>query len=119
MAALVIAVERTFNISKDAPEGGSVDPALFTEPLEKELWSLVEAHHDEIERLEDARQYAEASRRYAEVFSETLHQFFEDVFVNVEDDDVRNNRLRLVRRINRLYSDRIADLSQIITGVHT
>lgn len=115
---LVIAVERTGNISKDAPEGVEVSPALFDEPLEKDLWSLVEDHQDEIEALQAARDYEAASRRYARVFSKTLHQFFEDVFVNVEDEAVRNNRLCLLRHINRLYTVRIADLSEIVTGVH-
>jgi len=114
---LVIAVERTYNISKSAAQDDDVVPAFFTEPLEKELWSLAETHQAEIERLQDERQYVAASLRYAEVFARPLHQFFEDVFVNVEDEKVRNNRLQLVRHINRLYSKRIADLSQIVTGV--
>jgi len=114
---LVTAVERTFNISKDAPEDGTVDPALFAEPLEKELWSLVKSHQAEIVRLQDERRYVDASRKYAEVFAETLHQFFEDVFVNVDDENLRGNRLHLLRHINRLYSARIADLSEIVTGV--
>ena len=115
---LVIAVERTYNISKNAVQGGSVDPALFDEPLEKELWSLVQVNQLEIENLESERKYVEASRKYAEVFARPLHQFFEDVFVNVDNEKIRNNRLQLLRHINRLYSERIADLSQIVTGVH-
>ena len=116
---LVVAVERTANISRDAVADETVNPAAFTEALEKELWGLVEAHEDDILRLEKERKYVEASQRYAEVFSTTLHQFFEDVFVNVDDLDVRNHRLQLLRRINALYTERIADLSQIVTGVHT
>jgi len=115
---LVIAVERTSNITRDAPEGREVDPALFQEPLEKELWSLFESNQGEVRRLQGERRYADASRRYAEVFSATLHQFFEDVFVNVDDETVRANRLQLLLRVNRLYTDRIADLSRIVTGVH-
>ena len=117
--ALVTAVERTYNISKDAPEDGEVKPALFTEPLETELWTLFTRHESEIEHLQIERRYAAASNAYAEAFAVPLHRFFEDVFVNVEDAEVRGNRLELLRRINRLYSARIADLSQIVTGVHT
>jgi len=116
--ALVTAVERTYNISKDAPVDGEVNPALFAEPLEAELWALFTEHGAEIKRLQGERQYAAASNAYAEAFAEPLHRFFEDVFVNVEDAEVRGNRLELLRRINRLYSARIADLSQIVTGVH-
>ncbi len=115
---LVTAVERTFNITKSAPDRRPVDPSLFTEPLEQEVFSLYERHREELERLEAERRYMEASRRYAEVFAAPLHEFFDRVFVNVEDQKVRSNRLRLLKAINLLYSERIADLSQITTGVH-
>ena len=114
---LVTAVERTYNISKALPEDVEVAPALFSEPLEKDLWSRFETHRAEIERLQDERDYAEAGRRYAEVFAAPLHEFFEKVFVNVEDARVRANRLMLLRRINRLFSAKFADLAQIVTGV--
>ncbi len=114
---LVTAVERTYNISKALAEDVEVKPALFSEPLEKELWSRFETHRAEIERLQADRDYAKAGRRYAEVFAEPLHEFFEKVFVNVEDAQVRANRLMLLRRINRLFSAKFADLAQIVTGV--
>jgi len=114
---LVTAVERTYNISKALPEDVEVAPALFSEPLEKELWSRFETHRAEIERLQADRDYAKAGRRYADVFAEPLHEFFEKVFVNVEDARVRANRLMLLRRINRLFSAKFADLAQIVTGV--
>ncbi len=114
---LVTAVERTYNISKALPEDVEVAPALFSEPLEKDLWSRFETHRAEIERLQEARDYAAAGRRYAEVFAAPLHEFFEKVFVNVEDARVRANRLMLLRRINRLFSAKFADLAQIVTGV--
>ena len=117
---LVEAVERTFNISKNIPHPlGEVDTGLFEEPLEKDLWSLFTAHRKEIKHLEAERRYVEASQRYAEIFAKPLHEFFDKVFVNVDDEKVRNNRLTLLRKINRLYSDRVADLSQIVTGIHT
>lgn len=114
---LVTAVERTYNISKALPADVEVAPALFSEPLEKDLWSRFETHRAEIERLQAERDYAAAGRRYAEVFAAPLHEFFEKVFVNVEDARVRANRLMLLRRINRLFSAKFADLAQIVTGV--
>ena len=114
---VVTSVERTSNISRNGPADGEPRPDLYREPLEKELGALLRKHRAEIEELESSRRYVEASRRYAEVFAKPLHEFFDTVFVNVEDMDVRNNRLRLLRDINRLYSARIADLSQIVTGV--
>ena len=113
---LVAAVERTGNISKAAPEGGSINPALFAEPLERDLGGLLAKHGSEIEQLACAGRHVEASHRYAQVFGATLHDFFSKVFVNVDDARVRENRLRLLREINRLYTARIGDLSQIVTG---
>ena len=43
-----------------------------------------------------------------------LHVFFENVFVNVDDENVRNNRLTLLKQINLLFAEKIADLSQIL-----
>lgn len=114
---LVPAVERTFNISKDAPEDLAPDPALYAEPLERQLAALYEQHRQSIEALEAARKYDEASRLYEQVFAAPLQNFFDKVFVNVEDARVRNNRLALLRAVNKLYSRRIADLSRIVTGV--
>ncbi len=114
---LVEAVERTHNISRGAPSGLTPDPALYAEPLEKELGELYDRHHEEIENLEAEGEYAEAGRRYAKVFADPLHTFFDNVFVNVDDEAVRNNRLALLRTLNRLFAGRIADLSQIVTGV--
>ena len=34
--------------------------------------------------------------------------------MNVEDENVRSNRLSLMKTINELYSQKIADLSEIV-----
>ncbi len=44
---------------------------------------------------------------------EPLHTFFEKVYVNVDDKAVRENRLTLLKLINQLYAERVADLSQV------
>jgi glycyl-tRNA synthetase beta chain len=43
-----------------------------------------------------------------------VHAFFDKVFVNVEDEKIRNNRLLLVRKINELYVENIANLAFIV-----
>jgi glycyl-tRNA synthetase beta chain len=114
---LVTAVERTYNISWGCPTDVDVSLNRFEETLEKDLWSRFEAHRAEIERLQAERDYAAAGRRYAEVFAAPLHEFFEKVFVNVENLDVRGNRMMMLYRINRLFSAKFANLAQIVTGV--
>ncbi len=56
--------------------------------------------------------YEEASELYLASFAEPLHKFFEDVYVNVPDKELRRNRLALLSCIYRLYADSVADLAE-------
>ena len=111
---LVTVVERTFNIGKKAQCGGAVDKSLFTEAEEYELWVVYHKNRDKIQTLIDEKKYEEASHLYYNTFAKPVHTFFDRVFVNVEDENVRNNRLSLMKKINDLYYQKIADLSQIV-----
>ncbi|HRU06665.1 MAG TPA: glycine--tRNA ligase subunit beta [Candidatus Brocadiia bacterium] len=114
---LVAVAERTYNISKGVDGAEAPDAALFEQDEERSLWRLIVERRDEITSLEDQRRYAEAGRLYAQVFGGPVHDFFDKVFVNVEDARVRANRLRLIRAAHALYGARVADLSNISTGV--
>ncbi|MDO8140140.1 MAG: glycine--tRNA ligase subunit beta, partial [Candidatus Brocadiales bacterium] len=111
---LVTVVERTFNIGKKAQCGGVVDKSLFTEAEEYELWTVYQKNRDKIQTLTDEKKYEEASHLYYDTFAKPVHTFFDRVFVNVEDEKIRNNRLLVMNEINDLYSKKIADLSQIV-----
>ncbi|HHT9138832.1 MAG TPA: glycine--tRNA ligase subunit beta [Candidatus Wunengus sp. YC60] len=111
---LVTVVERTFNIGKKAQCGGMVDKSLFTEAEEYELWTVYQKNRDKIQTLTDEKKYEEASHLYYDTFAKPVHTFFDRVFVNVEDEKIRNNRLSMMKEINDLYSKKIADLSQIV-----
>ena len=115
-SALVEVVERTCNIARSRPMG-DVAESLLAEKEERELWQLYSVHGDSVRQLIEKRDYMNACLRYAEIFAQPVHIFFEKVFVNVEDARLRDNRLHLLQKINRLFSERIADLSQIVTGV--
>ncbi|MCF6153729.1 MAG: glycine--tRNA ligase subunit beta [Candidatus Brocadia sp.] len=110
---LVTVVERTFNIGKKANSSGSVDARLFTEAEEHTLWEIFKGNETAIRKQVDEKRYEEASHTYYEVFAKPVHIFFDKVFVNVEDEAVRNNRLLLIKSINGLYSEKIAELSQM------
>ncbi|MBI5125990.1 MAG: glycine--tRNA ligase subunit beta [Planctomycetes bacterium] len=111
---LVTVVERTFNIGKKAVATGEVEEELLQEKEERQLWELYQRHRDKILSLIDKGQYEEASMEYYTSFAQAVHNFFDKVFVNVEDQRLRNNRLLLLKNINELYSARIADLAQIV-----
>jgi len=111
---LVTVVERTFNIGKKASSSGNVNEALLAESEERILWDIYKKNEADIRMLTDDCKYKEASARYCKAFSKPVHEFFDRVFVNVEDENIRSNRLSLMKKINELYSQKIADLSQII-----
>jgi len=113
-AELVILGERTHNISASLPDGIEVNPDLFSQPEENEIWSLYQQNRQHIRDLIDNRKYVEASNLYVKTFSAPVHNFFERVFVNVDDEKVRYNRMALMKAINLLYSERVADLSKIV-----
>ena len=53
---------------------------------------------------------------YAEAFFDILNEFFDKVFINADDLNVRRNRLSLLRNVKELYTRDIADLSKIQTA---
>lgn len=109
--------ERTSNILKAEKafrEGVvKVRQEHLKEPLEKELWEIYEKHKGKIQEAIAKGDYVEATKVYAEAFYKPLHIFFEKVKVNVDDDVLRGNRLALMKSINSIYADEVADLSKI------
>jgi glycyl-tRNA synthetase beta chain len=108
-------IERTGNILKGAsgqPTNG-IDAAQLKEPLEQQLYTLYESKKDEFARLVEQKSYDTATTLFGETFYTPLHDFFDKVLVNVEDEALRRNRLALMRAIQTLYTERIADLSKL------
>jgi len=114
-------VERTHNILKpiqlhERERIGEVKEDLFQEEVEKSLWKIYNDEKRPIQKLIEQSAWTQASAHYGRAFAETLHQFFEKVLVNVEDQDIRRNRLAMMKEINGLYTQSIADLSKLIMG---
>ncbi len=108
---LGLTIKRILNITRGFTPG-KVDPSLFEEEMERELY---QAYLDIKERvtplLEDGR--------YREVLEELLHfkgpvdRFFDHVMVMVEDEAVRSNRLTLLSMVGGLFN-RIGDFSKLV-----
>ncbi len=111
---LVAVVERTFNISKKQSVDGDVQSDLLVEPEEQALWEAYTESESKINALIVEKDYIKASELYCEVFIKPVHTFFDKVFVNVEDEKIKNNRLLMLKKVNELYSSKIADLSKIV-----
>ena len=108
-------VERTVNILKGNKEilPERIDPALFTEDLERRVHEHYQAAREGITKAAHSSDLRLATSLYAEAFFAILGEFFEKVFVNAEDSNVRRNRLALLKAVGNLYTDSIADLSRI------
>lgn len=108
-------VERTVNILKGnkEPLPTSIDPSLFTEELERQVYAAYEQYKSSILEAAASRDYGRATSLYAKAFFAILGEFFEKVFVYAEDVNVRKNRLALLQAVKNLYTEKIADLSKI------
>ncbi|NQT19267.1 MAG: glycine--tRNA ligase subunit beta [Planctomycetes bacterium] len=111
---LVTVVQRTRNILKNEEVTVDVAEELLQEEEEKKLWAIIAEHEAAVKELIDKREYLKASELFARVFVQSVHEFFDKVFVNVDDQAVRQNRLALMKHINDLYTERVADLSEIV-----
>ena len=94
------------------PRGDSLD-RLLKEPAERALLSELESRRSVIEGAvetgEDFRvAFAEASK-----FGPAVDRFFTEVFVMVDDATLRQARLRLMKRLERLILQ-LADVSEIV-----
>ncbi len=108
-------VERTYNITKGALKlDNKIDNSLLSAPEERELYDKYKEIKDKVKTLIEEDKYNEATRLYADKLSETTHNFFDKVMVNTQDIKVRDNRLKLLRQINNLYTEEIADLAKIV-----
>ncbi len=106
-------VERTSNILKGSKGeiSSAINPALFSEPLERELFSLLESKSGEIRETLQRRDYAKTTLLFGQSFYLPLDKFFKQIMVNVEDTKIKSNRQALMKQIHSLYADHLADLS--------
>ena len=120
LAAATI-VERTHNIVRSENLTGreEIREDLLLERAERGLFQALKSS-EVVGRLIEEKDYRKATEEYVRIFSRPLSAFFDDVMVNVDDKDRRKNRMVLLKRINRLYTEKVADLSllQFERGEH-
>ncbi|MGD0487815.1 MAG: glycine--tRNA ligase subunit beta [Syntrophorhabdales bacterium] len=99
---LMVGFKRVYNITKTLHDVLPPDPALFTQQEERALYDLFEAEEGEFLRDMQERRYPEAIGVLVG-FKETIDNYFDKVFVMVEDETVKNNRLSLLTRIRDMF----------------
>lgn len=113
-AAVTGAFKRVSNLAAKAEGAKKVDPALFAEPQEKDLWSAFGDVSDAMRGALAVADY-EAFYRQATRLKGPVDAFLDKVLVMAEDPEVRRNRLALLAAVGGLLSAP-ADLGRLVTG---
>jgi glycyl-tRNA synthetase beta chain len=85
------------------------DVSLFTEDAERTLYSALWTAGEKSLKLREEKRYADALSALIPL-SLPVSDFFDKVMVNVEDEQVRDNRITLLQHA-RAYMNLVADLS--------
>jgi len=96
--ALAVAFKRAFNITKDSARG-PIDSALLETGAESALAERFGTVRDQIREATGERRYADALKLVAKELGAPIDRFFDEVFVLVDEGDIRENRLRLLGEI--------------------
>lgn len=106
--------KRIRNILRKADTGGGreINPDLLQEPAERELYRAMLEVEEGLSSSIDRRAYEEALARLSQLAS-PLDRFFQEVFVMCEDEELRQNRLALLRCLQQDFL-KVADISCLV-----
>jgi glycyl-tRNA synthetase beta chain len=110
--ALAVAFKRVKNLARELSGGPAETWDLLTEPAEVSLVAEYRTRGEVIRRAVAAGEYATAFKAAAG-FRPVVDRFFNDVFVMVEEERLRHQRLTLVWRLHELLLE-LADISEIV-----
>jgi glycyl-tRNA synthetase beta chain len=110
--ALAVAFRRVKNLSRELQGSAAEATDRLTEPAEQALLAEFAARSASIREAAAARRYDQAFR-VASGFRPAVDRFFTDVFVMVDDAELRVQRLSLLRRLHELLLE-LADISEIV-----
>ncbi|WP_066258265.1 glycine--tRNA ligase subunit beta [Hydrogenophaga flava] len=110
--ALAAANKRIGNILKKSEgEGTAVNPALFVEPAEKDLYAAMQATVPAANAQFEAGDHT-ASLQALAALRTPVDAFFDGVMVNADDAALKANRLGLLKSLHEAMN-RVADLSRL------
>ncbi len=109
--ALAVAFKRVKNLARDLDRPDDQDDRL-TEPAERALLDEYRSRGEAVRTAVRSGDYLGAFR-LASAFRAAVDRFFTEVFVMVDDEDVRRQRLTLLARLHALLLE-LADISEIV-----
>ncbi|NLJ78105.1 MAG: glycine--tRNA ligase subunit beta [Tissierellia bacterium] len=111
LADVLFAFNRVITLAKEAPSD-EVKRDLLVEKDELELYNIFNAIEEKILDSLNNKAYDEALEQFI-ALKEPIDNFFDNVMVMVEDEDIRENRLNLLRKISETML-MICDLSKLV-----
>jgi len=109
---LIIGFKRVSNILSDSEYEAELDVKLFQEKEEMKLYQKVMQIAPEYERSVAEKNY-QKSLDLLVLLKDDIDAFFDNVMVMVENKKIRENRMALLRMINKNFL-KTADLSKIV-----
>jgi glycyl-tRNA synthetase beta chain len=112
---LVLGFKRVSNIIADQKKPGEVREEILAENAEKVLFA-------ELQKLKLRTRELLTDKKFVQILEELVRfgmfidKFFDDVLVNVEEDEIRLNRINLLIEIRQLFLQ-IADISKIVVDL--
>ncbi|MCK4654396.1 MAG: glycine--tRNA ligase subunit beta [Candidatus Cloacimonetes bacterium] len=109
---LVLGFKRVSNIIVEAKKLGEINTKLFCEDTEKLLYDKYLVLVKRIDTLLPKKEYKKILEELV-FYGATIDKFFDDVLVNTEDMELRQNRYNLLDKIRKLFLQ-VADISKIV-----
>ncbi len=109
---LILGFKRVRNIIKGVGDLPNLQKGLLQEESEKKLHASVMTTEKSIQPLLEERAYKDALKLLV-MLRARIDDLFDRVMVMVEDTSLRNNRLALLREVERLFL-KVADFSKIV-----
>jgi len=109
--SIVIGFKRAMNILKGLESQKEVNPNLFCEEPERNLYQSFLWAKDKIDNYLIQRDYRAVLSEMVKL-KRVIDEFFDHVMVMVEEQAIRQNRLALLEKISKLFL-RIADFSKL------
>jgi glycyl-tRNA synthetase beta chain len=111
---LAILFKRVRNIARNFDgAGGDIDRSLLNEPAEASLLAELDARQPAIEAAVSSGNGFRQAFGEAAKLAPAVAKFFDDVLVMAEEPNVREARLRLMKRVETLMLQ-LADISEIV-----
>ncbi len=108
---LLVGFKRAYNITKQVADDHSVDSTLFKEKEEEALFNVYESRKELFFSAMRERDYDDSISILVS-FKESIDRYFDKVFVMDKDENIKNNRLALLKKIKDMFLT-YADFSKI------